>query len=261
MWRRRLVFTIPPGIERHYSDIKGEHLGKIWNPLYHSYSYYLPAENVAEPNRKDTNDDLTSNSIRNLKIAMASMLLLSPLGTNVMLINALGSILWAESESIFAKWDGHVTFGSSHLMAHTWGFGIAAILKVLWNQKKFRWWLLSLIPFSMGALGGVGGFLKWWGDDGFRIVSKEQEFRLHRTDHIAHIGGILVGLVNGLLNSNRSLVKESYVSTGILASIMGGVYFWARQQADTPEIKQIVKRMTEHDRLSPWKDPFAQILN
>ena len=129
MWRRRLVFTIPKDVETHYSEIKGEYIGKIWNPLYHAYSYYLPAESSHENVRKSDNDELTGKSIRNLKVAMASMILLSPMGTNAMLINVLGSVLWAESESIFAKWDGHVSFGSSHLMAHTWGFGIAAILK------------------------------------------------------------------------------------------------------------------------------------
>ena len=259
MWRRRLVFTIPKDVETHYSEIKGEYIGKIWNPLYHAYSYYLPAESSHENVRKHDNDELTGKSIRNLKVAMASMILLSPMGTNAMLINVLGSILWAESESIFAKWDGHVSFGSSHLMAHTWGFGIAAILKMLWNLKRFRWWLLSLVPFALASLGGVGGFVKWWGEDGFGVVSDVRPFGLHRTDHMAHIGGLIVGFANGFLNSNRSLVKESYVSTGILASLMGGVYIWANRQAVSPDVKKFVKRRERHS--SPFEDPFAQFLN
>ena len=187
------------------------------------------------------------------------MILLSPMGTNAMLINVLGSVLWAESESIFAKWDGHVSFGSSHLMAHTWGFGIAAILKMLWNLKRFRWWLLSLVPFALASLGGIGGFVKWWAEDGFGVVSDVRPFGLHRTDHMAHMGGIVVGVVNGLLNSNRKLVKESYVITGILASLMGGVYIWANRQAVTADVKKFVKRRERHS--SPFEDPFAQFLN
>ena len=43
MSHRALVFNVPKGNEVHYSKIQGKILGKVRAPLYHSYSYYVPA--------------------------------------------------------------------------------------------------------------------------------------------------------------------------------------------------------------------------
>ena len=41
--RRKLLFDIPKGPEVPYWKIKGRILGEVWAPLYHAYSYYMPA--------------------------------------------------------------------------------------------------------------------------------------------------------------------------------------------------------------------------
>ena len=113
--RRRLLFTVPPGDEMHYWKIKGgkeETVGKVWAPLFHAYSYYLPKAKVPKRLWKRVDDNLTAASIGNLKHALMNMMFLAPMGPNRMIMNLLGSVGFAELESTFAYLDGHVSFGS-----------------------------------------------------------------------------------------------------------------------------------------------------
>ena len=116
---RRLIFTVPSGDETHYWKIKGgkeETVGKVWAPLFHAYSYYLPKAKVPQRLWKRVDDNLTAASIGNLKHALMNMMFLAPMGPNRMIMNLLGSVGFAELESTFAYLDGNVSFGSSHTM-------------------------------------------------------------------------------------------------------------------------------------------------
>ena len=96
---RRLIFTVPSGDETHYWKIKGgkeETVGKVWAPLFHAYSYYLPKDKVPQRLWKRVDDNLTAASIGNLKHALMNMMFLAPMGPNRMIMNLLGSVGFAE---------------------------------------------------------------------------------------------------------------------------------------------------------------------
>ena len=109
-----------------------------------------------------------------------------------------GAIAWAEGESIFASWDGHVTFGSSHVQAHGMGFLTVYLIREL-LKNPFGWRSLVMIAlFWWESIPHV--VLAWigaWAHDGYRPVS-EQDYDVDpfRTDHVAHIGGLVTGVLN-----------------------------------------------------------------
>ena len=120
MTRRALIFTVPKGKEIHYSKIQGPIIGSVWAPLYHSYGYYMPANTSRDPDGENTT--LKLNSKLGLGSALLTVLTCAAFGVKPLIRAAVGGVLWAESESAFATWDGHVTFGSSHVSAHAGGF-------------------------------------------------------------------------------------------------------------------------------------------
>ena len=218
---RRLIFTVPSGDETHYWKIKGgkeETVGKVWAPLFHAYSYYLPKAKVPQRLWKRVDDNLTAASIGNLKHALMNMMFLAPMGPNRMIMNLLGSVGFAELESGFAYLDGNVSFGSSHTMGHTWGFGLVSLVLMLWRSsiRKNRWVYLLLLPFITNAIAGAGAFYYQWHLDGYQITNL-QPFTpdyeggkgwLHRIDHMAHIGGLIAGGLTAFFTRNMQLVRR-----------------------------------------------------
>ena len=197
MPRRSLIFTVPPGKELHYSKIQGEILGKVWAPLFHAYGYYLPKANVPAEDQAYVNVELTENSEKALVTgALEHLLLWVALGRNPALISLIGGVVWAESESLFAYWDGHVTFGSSHVSAHCIGYGLTSIFM----KKGFSKWSL---PFILVAATILTDFLGVWASDGFAVTSDKPHGLPHRVDHLAHIGGIVVGMLTAWLTKNK----------------------------------------------------------
>ena len=195
--RRALVFNVPKGRETHYSKIKGEYLGRRWAPFFHAYGYYLPREGDRNPKNVDLS--LKRRSKHALERVLYRNLVMLPLGVNAVLFNMIGSVLWAESESYFAYWDGHVSFGSSHLTAHWAGYGLAT----LWIKKGLTIWTL---PLLLWALELFIEFFFMWKNDGFKIASDFDDMSAFRTDHLAHMGGIVAGGITALLTKNKRLI-------------------------------------------------------
>jgi len=194
--KRRLIFTVPKGPETHYRDIQGGYVGKIWAPLFHAYGYYLPKSAFDDRQSMAQRDkDLTANSYSALQTVIIQNLTLIPLGGKAVLLNLVGSVLWAESESLFAYWDGHVTFGSSHMMAHFCGYSLATILL----KKKTRTvWSLPMVAMAVFTF---AQYFSWWRRDGFAVCSPLNRMYVdHRTDHLAHVGGIVAGVLTAWLS-------------------------------------------------------------
>ena len=198
MPRRRLVFDVPKGKEQHYSEIpKGHLLGSVNAPLFHSYSYYMPAAAFAPSLHKEVDEKLKLQTWVNYKQNALLMLPILLFGWKSVWRSIVGGLVWAESESAFASWDGHVTFGSSHISGHLVGFTLYSAIRLLFNNK-------ASMPFKMliGVLGLVTGswqtayfFLSQWaGHDNFSAVG-DWGF-IHRVDNVAHVGGILTGMLN-----------------------------------------------------------------
>ena len=102
MTRRALIFTVPKGKEIHYSKIQGPIIGSVWAPLYHSYSYYMPANTSRDPDGDDA--ILKRNSKLALGSALLTLLSCAAFGVKPLIRAAVGGVLWAESESAFATW-------------------------------------------------------------------------------------------------------------------------------------------------------------
>ena len=197
--RRALVFTVPQGRELHYLAFHGEYLGRRWAPFFHAYGYYLPKINVPISDEDHVDHVLKEQSKSALKTnGKLLILLLLALGRNRALIGLIGGILWAEMESGFAYWDGHVTFGSSHVISHSCGYGIVSMML----QKKLTIWMLPFLIYSVPLF---YEFVGWWKRDGFGVVGSARGYQ-HRTDHLAHIGGIVAGGITALLTKNKRLI-------------------------------------------------------
>jgi len=199
--RRALVFSVPKGLEEHYSKINGKYVGTIWAPFFHAYGYYLPTINVPSSHQDHINKKLKEQSLDSLRATgIQLMLLWLALGGNRALIGLIGGILFAEMESYFAYWDGHVTFGSSHVMAHSIGYGLVSMML----QKKLTMWMLPFVIFSTPTF---YNFVTMWAADDFNVVSKGSVGDIwHRIDHVAHIGGIVAGAITALLTKNKRLL-------------------------------------------------------
>jgi hypothetical protein len=189
--RRRLIFNVPAGKEQHYSKIKGSIAGRVWAPLYHGYGYYLPASLA------DKWDDarMKQASINNAIKAAVLVATNAAFGWKSMAKAGVGGIVWAEAESIFATWDGHVTFGTSHIMGHAAGFFLVNAIREMLARKS-SWKRISFIAV-LGYLSVdiVYDFVKVWARGGFSPVSGSK--LPHRVDNVAHIGGLLTGALNG----------------------------------------------------------------
>ena len=194
MTRRALIFTVPKGKEIHYSKIQGPIIGSVWAPLYHSYSYYVPANTSRDPDGDDA--ILKRNSKLALGSALLTLLSCAAFGVKPLIRAAVGGVLWAESESAFATWDGHVTFGSSHVSAHAGGFFVWSAIREILKGKYSTSRLLLLAVLSLLSLPEILVDVDTWAGDGFRPVGY---FHIHRVDHVAHIGGILTGFLNAYL--------------------------------------------------------------
>ena len=201
--RRRLIFNIPPGKEEHYSKIQGGILGPVWAPLYHSYSYYMPANNVRQPHFL-INQSLWNRSTEGAWFALFAVLVTGVFGWNALIRAAVGSVVWSEAESVFATWDGHVTFGTSHITAHAGGFFLFSAVREILTSKKLSWLRILLLGLSFVTLPDLIVFVGIWVRDGFSPVSVPvSKGMVHRIDNVAHIGGILTGFLNAYFLKNR----------------------------------------------------------
>ena len=198
--RRRLVFNVPPGKEQHYSKIQGRILGSVWAPIYHGYGYYVPATAFPPGVRDDLDKRLTHNSWDAVKWGVIALLPNILFGWPAIWRSVVGSLIWAESESLFATWDGHVTFGSSHVAAHLSGFYLYSAISFLFSSAHIlsKIFVVLLGYFNYQIL---FDFVDAWYLDDFGPVSKyelgDKKGPLgHRIDNVAHIGGILTGMIN-----------------------------------------------------------------
>ena len=194
MPRRALIFKVPKGKEVHYSKIHGPVLGKVWAPFYHGYGYYMPYHTSQDPFAENTEliDNSNTSLVYHIGVVLASLVF----GWKPLIRAAVGSVLWAESESLFATWDGHVTFGSSHVGAHAGAFFLWSAIREI---RKWKWSYFRLVVLLIGS--GIIApelyeFIQVWARDGFGPVG---EYHIHRVDHVAHIGGILTGMLNAYL--------------------------------------------------------------
>ena len=194
MVRRALIFTVPKGKEVHYSKIQGPIIGYVWAPLYHSYGYYMPL--ATSPDPVGENATLKQNSKLGLGSALLTVLSCAAFGVKPLIRAAVGGVLWAESESAFATWDGHVTFGSSHVSAHAGGFFVWSAIRELIKGKYSTSRLVLLAALSIFSVPEIVFQIDMWAGDGFGPVGS---FHIHRVDHVAHIGGILTGFLNAYL--------------------------------------------------------------
>ena len=203
MPRRALIFNVAPGKELHYLKIPpnaGGYVGRRWAPFFHAYGYYLPTANVSLESRAGVNEQLIKNSQDGvLTVVIEHLLLWLALGGNPALISLIGGVLWAEMESAFAYWDGHVTFGSSHVSAHCLGYGLGSIFL----KKGFSKWELPFMLFTAPVL---YFFVTEWVGDGFDVVSQSSGCCPHRIDHMAHIGGVVTGVISACLTKNKRLI-------------------------------------------------------
>ena len=197
MSRRALIFNVAPGKELHYRKIKGGYVGKRWAPLFHAYGYYLPRATEEHPDAVDKR--LTFFSEEALKQVLYQNLIMLPLGVNAVLFNMIGSVLWAESESYFAYWDGYVSFGSSHLTAHWIGYGLATLL----IKKGLTIWTLPLLLWAVKIL---YEFFTAWKHDGYHVTSDKSNRGHFRTDHLAHMGGVVAGALSAWVTRKKRIL-------------------------------------------------------
>ena len=191
MWRRRkLLFNIPPGLERPYWQIPQEYmLGQVWAPLYHGYGYYMDARAfVPDPvSLQDIHAKLTEQAYSGLLTTAIFHGLSLAWGTRSSLKLAGTSVLFTELESYWAtNVEKSVTFGSSHSVATAVGH---ILTKYLLTKK--RSWFQAIA--ALIALYQAGEFAWWWQSDSFQAVGHGS---VHRIDHVAHIGGMLVGALS-----------------------------------------------------------------
>jgi hypothetical protein len=199
--RRRLIFNVPPGKEQHYSKIDGRILGSVWAPIYHSYGYYMAATAFPPGDGDDVDMRLKRNSWDGLKGTFFSLLPNILFGWPAFWRSIVGSLIWAESESLFATWDGHVTFGTSHVTAHLAGFYLYSAIRSLFSSTHILGKIFVVLLGYFTVWDVITDYVGAWMRDDFAPVSKyEHGDRVrtlgHRIDHVAHIGGILTGMIN-----------------------------------------------------------------
>ena len=136
-------------------------------------------------------------TVGRMKYVLYENLVMLPLGVNAVLFNMIGSVLWAESESYFAYWDGHVSFGSSHMAGHWIGYGLATLML----KKGLSFWTLPLLLWAVKVL---YDFVGMWRHDDYHVTSKDTTSDF-RTDHLAHMGGVVAGALTAWVTRKKRL--------------------------------------------------------
>ncbi len=204
--RRKLLFDLPKGPEVPYWKIKGRIVGEVWAPLYHAYSYYMPASarTVNNPGMVEFYDRKLKKLTRdNLQFCAYLSLPWLLVGWKPFLKLLAGGIVWSELESMFSYWDSNgdvVSFGSSHFMFYAIGY----LYGQIWVRRK-KW------DTQMLVMGAGSAFLAYdtlypaffqWKEAGYKATDPLEslnEGMPFRTDHAAHVGGFLAGFAASVL--------------------------------------------------------------
>jgi len=207
--RRKLLFDIPKGPEVPYWKIKGRIVGEVWAPLYHAYSYYMPASarTVNKPGMVDFWDRKLKKLTRdNLQFCAYLSLPWLLVGWKPFLKLLAGGIVWSELESMFSYWDSNgdvVSFGSSHFMFYAIGY----LYGQMWVRRKKKYDTQMLFMFAGSAFLGYDtlypAFFQWR-EAGYKATDPlefldEEHAMPFRTDHVAHVGGFLAGFAASIL--------------------------------------------------------------
>ena len=192
MFRRKLLFNIPPGNEKPYWQIPPQFLlGKVWAPIYHGYGYYIDGRTIV-PSAGVTVQSVHNQLTTQAQVGLAETTLIHALslawGTKSALKLAATSVLFSELESYWAvHMENAVSFGSSHSIATAAGH---ILLKFMLTKKPT--WLQIFAAVVASFQFGTFGFM--WIKHGFKAVGPAG--KIHRMDHVAHIGGMLTGALS-----------------------------------------------------------------
>ena len=192
MFRRKLLFNIPPGAEKPYWRIPKRYLlGRVYAPLYHGYGYYMDGREISP------GIGVTAQSVHNKLATQAQLglaettifhLMALAWGYKSALKLAATSVLFSELESYWAvHMENAVRFGSSHSIATAAGH---ILLKFMLTKKPT--WLQIFAAVVASFQFGTFGYL--WIKHGFKAVGPAG--KIHRMDHVAHIGGMLTGALS-----------------------------------------------------------------
>ena len=191
--RRKLIFNIPPGNERPYWQIPPQYLlGKVWAPIYHGYGYYMDGR-LIQPSVGVTAQSVDKKLTLQAQLGLLETVLRHALsfawGTKSALKLAATSVLWSEFESYWAvHMENAVSFGTSHSVATATGHALTKF-SLTKNRTTFQWIAMIVALLQLGMFG------TWWIKDGLQPVGPGGK-RPHRVDHVAHIGGMLVGALS-----------------------------------------------------------------
>ena len=116
-----------------------------------------------------------------------------------------------------------------------------------------------LLPFISNAIAGAGAFYYQWHLDGYQITNLKTftpDYEggtgwLHRIDHMAHIGGLIVGGLTAFFTRNRQLVSETgYVGYGFTAGIVTLLFALHQSLGTVPPPTTAPERARRE--ASPW---------
>lgn len=192
MFRRKLLFDVPPGNEIPYWKILPQNLlGTVWAPFYHGYGYYMDKRAFHPQDWQNVHNGLKDQSQYALLSTVIVHALSLPWGRYGTLKLIGTSILFSEIESYLAvNLENVVSFGSSHSLAVAVGYILS---KSFFAKNRDISWLK--ISAGIVAMLQVLDFAYMWAKDGFKAVGHGAPF--HRVDNVAHIGGMLVGALAG----------------------------------------------------------------
>ena len=195
MFRRKLLFNIPPGNEKPYWQIPPQFLlGKVWAPIYHGYGYYIDGRTIV-PSAGVTVQSVHNQLTTQAQVGLAETTLIHALslawGTKSALKLAATSVLFSEFESYWAvHMEDSVSFGSSHSLATATGH---ILMNFLLTKKPTVFQYITVIAATLQ----LGQFSFLWFKDGFMPVGATGKLNpYHRVDHVAHIGGMLTGALS-----------------------------------------------------------------
>ena len=139
-------------------------------------------------------------------------------------------------------------------MGHTWGFGLVS------GQAFDKTGGSTCCYFHFSrAIAGAGAFYYQWHLDGYQITNLKTftpdyakgEGWLHRVDHIAHIGGLIVGALTAFFTRNSQFVNETgYSGYGYSAAIVA-LLFAFHQSLPSEPAPTTIAEMTRR-AASPW---------
>ena len=195
MFRRKLLFNIPPGNERPYWQIPPQYLlGKVWAPIYHGYGYYMDGRMI-QPSFGVTAQSVHNKLATQAQLGLAETtifhLMALAWGYKSALKLAATSVLFSEFESYWAvHMEDSVSFGSSHSLATATGH---ILMSFFLTKKPTVFQIITVIAatFNFGTFGYM------WFQDGLKAVGPTGKVNpYHRVDHVAHIGGMLAGALS-----------------------------------------------------------------